>query len=226
MRVIPCRKPLCYGGSGPGARGEAASKIDGSAPAEDERVAFDSAGGRWLSSPHFVPILRIVLFPDPILLRPTSPVAGFDGPLRELVADMVETMHAAPGVGLAANQVGIPLRVAVVDLSVGEKPEELRILVNPRILKERGRQVEEEGCLSVPGFTAPVPRPAWVLAEALDLEGRRREIEGEGLLARVLCHEIDHLEGRLYLHRLSTLKRDRLKREIEKARSAGEWDGA
>ena len=176
--------------------------------------------------PHRVPIRKIVLYPDPVLLRPTQPVQGFDASLRSLIADMIETMHAAPGIGLAANQVGVSLRAAVVDLSVGEKKEVLRVLVNPRILAQRGRQTEEEGCLSVPGFTAVVPRPAWVRAGAVDLSGRPFEVEGEGLLARAVCHEIDHLDGRLYLHRLSSLKRQRLSKQILKAIEAGEWDGA
>jgi peptide deformylase len=116
--------------------------------------------------------------------------------------------------------------VAVIDLSVGEDPGELRVLVNPRLLEERGRQLEEEGCLSIPGFTADIRRPAQVRVEALDLEGRRYQVVGEGLMARALCHEIDHLEGRLYLHRLSSLKRHRLERQIREAVEAGEWDGA
>jgi peptide deformylase len=171
-----------------------------------------------------VPIRRIVHYPDPVLLRPTAPVGSIDAEVRSLVADMIETMHAAPGVGLAANQVGVGLRVAVIDLSVGENPDGLRVLINPRLREERGRQVEEEGCLSVPGFTAEVRRPARVRAEALDLNGRLYEIVGEGLLARALCHEIDHLEGRLYLHRLSSLKRQRLERRIREAIAAGEWN--
>jgi len=173
-----------------------------------------------------VPVRRIVFYPDPILLRPTEPVGDVNDSVRELVADMVETMHAAPGIGLAANQIGVGLRVAVVDLSVGETQGELHVLINPTILEQGGRQVGEEGCLSLPGITTDVTRPAWVRVEALDLQGRRREIRAVELLARALCHEIDHLDGRLYLYRLSALKRNRLKREIHKAIDAGEWGGA
>lgn len=173
-----------------------------------------------------MPIRKVVLYPDPFLLRPASTVERISVSVRGLVADMIETVHAAPGVGLAANQVGMGLRVAVIDLSVGENPGDLRVLINPRILAGKGRQVDEEGCLSVPGFTALVSRPAWVRAEALDLEGVRYELEGEGLMARAICHEIDHLDGRLYLHRLSGLKRDRLKRQIQKAIEAGDWGEA
>ncbi|MEE9218067.1 MAG: peptide deformylase [Acidobacteriota bacterium] len=168
-------------------------------------------------------IRKIVHYPATVLLRPTSPVNGVDDSVRALVQDMIETMHAAPGVGLAANQVGVGLRVAVIDLSVGEKPEELRVLINPTILEARGREVDEEGCLSVPGFTESVLRPTWVRVEASDLEGRRYEIVGEGLLARAIVHELDHLDGRLYLHRLSSLKRERLKKKIQRAIEQGEW---
>jgi peptide deformylase len=170
-----------------------------------------------------VPIREIAYYPDPILLRPTDPVGEIDDSIRTLVADMIETVHAAPGVGLAANQVGVSLRLTVIDLSVGEKADDLRVLINPRILEERGRQVEEEGCLSVPGFTALVPRPEWIRAEATNLDGERYEIIGEGLMARAVCHELDHLEGRLYLHRLSSLKRGRLKKQIQRAIDQGEW---
>ena len=170
-----------------------------------------------------MPIREIVYYPDPILLRPTEPVGEIDDSIRKLLADMIETVHAAPGVGLAANQVGIGLRLTVIDLSVGEEPDQLRVLINPTLLEERGRQVEEEGCLSVPGFTAPVPRPSWVRAEAMDVDGKRYEIVGEGLMARVICHELDHLDGRLYLHCLSSLKRERLKKQIHRAIEQGEW---
>jgi peptide deformylase len=173
-----------------------------------------------------VPVRKIIFYPDPILLRPTKPVGEVDDAVRVLVADMVETLHAAPGIGLAANQIGVALRVAVIDLSVGDEQSELHVLINPQILEQGGRQVGEEGCLSLPGITADVTRPAWVRVEALNLEGRKRELRAEELLARALCHEIDHLDGRLYLHRLSPLKRSRLKREIEKAIDAGEWGGA
>ncbi len=176
------------------------------------------------SIPDPVSILKIVHYPEAVLLRPAVEVEQIDGTLRALVSDMVETMHAAPGVGLAANQVGVGRRVAVIDLTVGEDPSQLRVLINPRIAAARGRQAEEEGCLSVPGLNELVARPAWVRVEATDLEGRRCEIVGEGLMARALCHELDHLDGRLFLHRLSNFKRERLKRRIQKAISEGVWD--
>lgn len=180
-----------------------------------------AASSRAIPDP--VSILKIVYYPEPVLLGPTAEVEQVDDTLRALVADMIETMHAAPGVGLAANQVGVGRRLAVIDLTVGEDARELRVLINPRIVEVRGRQVEEEGCLSVPGLNELVPRPAWVRAEATDVEGRRYGIVGEGLMARALCHEIDHLDGRLFLHRLSNFKRERLKRRIRKAISEGEW---
>lgn len=170
-----------------------------------------------------MPIREIVYYPHSILLRPTEPVGEIDDSIRTLVADMIETVHAAPGVGLAANQVAVGLRLTVIDLSVGEAADQLRVLINPTLLEERGRCVEEEGCLSVPGVTAPVPRPSWVRAEATDLDGKRYEIIGEGLMARAICHELDHLDGRLYLHRLSSLKRERLKKQIHRAIEQGDW---
>jgi peptide deformylase len=185
--------------------------------------AFDSPSEGSLRWPE-VPTRRILFYPDPVLLRPTGLVGEIDASIRSLVGDMIETMHAAPGIGLAANQVGVPLRIAVIDLSVGERPDELRVLINPRILEQRGRQSEEEGCLSLPGITSLVPRPAWVRVEALGLDGSRFELIGEQLMARAISHELDHLDGKLFLHRLSALKRGRLKSSIDKAIDAGEWD--
>jgi peptide deformylase len=138
---------------------------------------------------------------------------------------MVETMHTAPGVGLAANQVGVLLRVAVVDLSVGEDPSQLLVLVNPRILASEGSQIDEEGCLSIPGITEKVERASRVEVEALNLEGKRYRVRGEGLLARALLHEIDHLDGILFLERVSPLKRRLLRKKIQKLIRSGEWAG-
>jgi peptide deformylase len=138
---------------------------------------------------------------------------------------MIETMHAAPGVGLAANQVGILLRVAVVDLSVGQDPAALVVLINPRVQSTEGQQVDEEGCLSIPGITEMVARPLRVEVEALNLDGNLFRIRGEGLMARALLHEIDHLNGVLFLERLSPLKRRLLRKKIQKLIRDGEWAG-
>lgn len=168
-------------------------------------------------------IRRILTYPDPVLLEPTRNVDAVDESVQELVRDMVETMYAAPGVGLAANQVGVPLRVCVVDLSVGERPEELKVLINPEILGLEGTQLGEEGCLSFPEVTLEVERPFRVVVEALDGDGRPIRIEGEDLLARALCHEIEHLDGQTFLRNVSPLKREIVKRQIRKRIKSGEW---
>lgn len=146
-----------------------------------------------------------------------------DPELPALLADMIETCHAAPGIGLAAPQIGVNKRVAVVDLSVGADPGALLVLVNPVLLEESGEQREEEGCLSVPDVSERVERPVRVRVRAGDASGAVREIEGEGLLARALCHETDHLNGTLFLHRLRGLKRDLVFRRVEKAKARGLW---
>lgn len=166
------------------------------------------------------PILK---YGDPGLTGPTQPVATFDDALQQLIDDMVSTMYAAPGIGLAAPQIGVPLRVCVIDLSVGQKGGELITLINPELVEREGMQVEDEGCLSVPGFTASVARPARTVARGLDREGRPISIEGRGLLARALQHEIDHLEGTLFLDRLRGIKRDLIMRKIRKLEKAGRW---
>jgi peptide deformylase len=136
---------------------------------------------------------------------------------------MIETMYAAPGIGLAAPQIGVPLQVCVIDLSVGKRGGEVIAIVNPEFLERDGMQLEEEGCLSVPGFSATVARPARVAVRAMDRDGTARTIEGTGLLARALQHEIDHLEGRLFLDRLRGVKRDLIVRKIKKLQRAGKW---
>ena len=168
---------------------------------------------------------EIIKYPDPVLLTRSEEVSEIDSGIRQLVADMVETMHAAPGVGLAANQVGVTRRVAVVDLSVGKDPTQLIVLVNPRVISTDGSIVEEEGCLSIPGFTEKVERPSRVVVEALNFEGVLSRMEGEGLLARALLHEIDHLEGILFIEHLSPLKRRLIRKRIQKMIRAGEWAG-
>jgi len=168
-------------------------------------------------------ILPILRYPHEVLLTPTEDVTDITPDVERLVRGMIETMHAAPGVGLAANQVGVGKRIAVVDLSVGEDPKQLLVLINPRILENHGGYDDEEGCLSLPGFTERVRRPDRAVIEAMDLEGKRRTYEGRELLARAFNHEIDHLEGRLFIEHLSVLKRRLIKRKVQKKMRAGDW---
>jgi peptide deformylase len=165
----------------------------------------------------------IVRYPAPGLHAPASPVTTFDSDLDRLIDDMVDTMYAAPGIGLAAPQVGVPLRVCVIDLSVGRTGGELHVLVNPEFVSRDGMQLEEEGCLSVPGFNATVARPAHVVVRALNRRGEPQTIEGTGLLARALQHELDHLDGSLFLDHLRGIKRDVITRKIHKLQRAGRW---
>ena len=168
-------------------------------------------------------ILPILRYPHEVLLTRTEDVTDITADVERLVQDMIETMHAAPGVGLAANQVGVGKRIAVVDLSVGEDPKQLLILINPRILENHGGYDDEEGCLSLPGFSERVRRPDRAVIEAMDLQGKRRTYEGRELLARAFNHEIDHLEGRLFIEHLSVLKRRLIKRKVQKKMRAGDW---
>jgi peptide deformylase len=161
-------------------------------------------------------IREIVKFGDPRLLAPNADVSEFDGELARLVADLVETCHAAPGLGLAAPQVGVNLRVAIVDLSVGRDPSAVTVLVNPRVVREEGEIREDEGCLSLPGLSEPLARPTRVVVEAADAAGKRREIDGTGLFARALCHETDHLDRRLFVHRLRGLRKEMVLRKIRR----------
>ncbi len=169
-------------------------------------------------------VLPILRYPHDILLTESQPVREITPDLRRLVQDMIETMHAAPGVGLAANQIGVTRRVAVIDLSVGEKKEDVLVLINPRILESSGGYVEEEGCLSLPGFTEKVRRPEYCVIEAMDLDGRVRTLEGRDLLARAFNHEIDHLRGRLFIEHLSSLKRRLIRKKVHKRMRSGDWD--
>lgn len=160
--------------------------------------------------------LPILLYPDPALRRPADPVSRFDAELAELTAAIVETMHAAPGVGLAAPQVGHSLRLAVVDVSAGEDPEAVMVLVNPHIVAEEGSAVEIEGCLSIPELTDKVERPARIEVEAQDLDGGSRRFSADGLTARAICHEVDHLDGVLFVDRLRGLRRERARRHLRR----------
>jgi len=161
-------------------------------------------------------VLPIRLFPDEVLRVRCPEIETFDDALRRLVDDMVETMHAAPGVGLAAPQLGVEKRVMVVDLSVGEDPDQLHVFVNPRVVEEEGSVAEVEGCLSIPGISEKVDRPERVRVEAQDLAGERFELEAEDWLARAICHEADHLDGVLFVDRLRGLRREKVRRQLRK----------
>jgi peptide deformylase len=171
-------------------------------------------------------IRPIVLYPDPALLEPTRAVDQVDEEVRQLVDDMVDTMYAAPGIGLAANQVGVPLRVCIVDLTAGERPEELKVFINPVIREVDGRQLGEEGCLSFPEITLEIERGHRVTVDALDREGRPFTFTGEELMARVILHECEHLEGRTFLRNVSSLKRELVKKQIKKRIQSGDWTAA
>lgn len=161
-------------------------------------------------------VLPIRLFPDPVLRARCATVEVFDDSLARLARDMVETMVAAPGVGLAAPQVGVEMRLAVVDVSVGKEPDALRVLVNPRIVEASGSEVDVEGCLSIPDLSERVERPEQVRVVAQDLSGQEQDLRAEGLLARAICHEVDHLDGILFIDRLRGLRRERAKRKLRK----------
>jgi peptide deformylase len=165
----------------------------------------------------------IVKYGDPILETRTKPVEKFDEDFQKLIADMFESMYAAQGVGLAAPQVGVGLRVTVIDVSNGKNHEAKLVCANPEIIYSEGEQREEEGCLSLPGFRGYVARPQYVTIRAKNISGEQFEMRGEGLLARAFCHEIDHLDGVLFINHLSMLKRDLIKRKIRKMKKAGEW---
>ncbi len=168
-------------------------------------------------------ILPIVKYGNPILNQIANPVISFDEELEELSKNMVETMYDATGVGLAAPQVGILTRLMVVDPTAGEKADSLIVLVNPEIITTEGDQFEEEGCLSIPSFTERVHRPQKVVVSARGIDNNELVVEGQDLLCRILIHEIDHLNGVLFLDHLSVIKRDVIKRKIRKQVRNGEW---
>ncbi len=161
-------------------------------------------------------ILAIRIYPDPILRVKCRPVESFDPALRKLAANMVETMHAAPGVGLAAPQVGVDLRLAVVDISVGEDPQAILVLINPEIVRREGMETDTEGCLSLPGITDKVDRPVAITLRAQGLDGTPFEIDAEEYLARAILHEVDHLDGVLFTDHLRGLRRERSRRQLRK----------
>jgi peptide deformylase len=170
-------------------------------------------------------VYPIVKFGDPVLDREGDDVTEFDTPeLHKLLADMFESMYAAKGVGLAAPQIGISRKIAVIDASNGENEADKLVLINPQIVKTEGRQDGEEGCLSVPGFREQVRRAKRVTVRAQNAKGEFFEMTGEDLMARALQHETDHLMGRLYISHVSALKRDLMKRKIKRLQRAGDWD--
>ena len=168
-------------------------------------------------------IYPIVKFGEPVLEKPAAAVTVFDGDLQKLLDDMFESMYEAHGVGLAAPQIGIGKRIAVIDVTFKEDPDAKLVLVNPTIIKVEGRQTQQEGCLSIPDFRENVTRPKRVTVRAQNAKGEWFEHTGEDLLARALMHETDHLNGKLYISHISALKRDLMKRKIRKLQKAGEW---
>jgi peptide deformylase len=174
-----------------------------------------------MSKPHR--IHEVVKYPDPVLSKPAETVRVFDEDVAQLVEEMFDSMYAAQGIGLAAPQINISKRITVIDVSFKERPEDKLALINPVILDRSGKQVEEEGCLSLPEIREKVQRSAWVKVRAQNVKGETFEVEGEELLARALQHEIDHLNGILFIDHLSRLKRDLVQRRIKKLQKNGEW---
>ena len=166
------------------------------------------------------PILR---YGADVLHAPAAPVAEITADIQQLIDDMIQTMYVAPGVGLAATQVGVPLRIFVCDISVGRNPADLLTFVNPEFVERDGMQLEEEGCLSVPGFNATVARPSHAVLTGLDRRGQAHTVEASGLLARCFQHEMDHLEGTVFVDRLRGLQKDLIVRKIKKLSRAGKW---
>ena len=170
-------------------------------------------------------IYKILKYGEPILEKAAEPITEFDTPeLNELIADMWETMYAAKGVGLAAPQVGVGKRISIIDVSVGEDESKKLVIINPEITLREGKQTGEEGCLSIPGFREPLTRANKVIVKAHNEKGEAIELTGEELLARAFQHEIDHLNGVMFINHLSALKRDIIRRKIKKLQKAGEWD--
>lgn len=166
-------------------------------------------------------ILEIMKYGSPILKKRAEEIKNLDKGIEELARNMVQTMHAAPGIGLAAPQVNQGKRLITVDLSIGERKEALIILINPEMVSEEGEEVTEEGCLSIPDINEKLPRPARVVVRGFDLHGKENVIEAEGIHARVFCHEIDHLNGKLFIDRLSPLKQSLIKKKLQKRAEAG-----
>lgn len=206
----------------PGGLSEGADRVSKGEDTSGKPVRARKASSADLLGSASVTIRDLVRWGDERLLAPNEEVVEPDG-LAGLLEDLVATCHAAPGVGLAAPQIGVNRRVAIVDLSVGEDPSAILVLVNPVVLAVEGEQKEEEGCLSVPDVSQRVVRPARVVVRAADADLNVREIEGTGLLARALCHETDHLNGMLFVDRLRGLKKELTRKKIERRRARGDW---
>jgi peptide deformylase len=168
-------------------------------------------------------IHEVVKYPDPVLAKSAAPVIVFDDALKTFVAEMFESMYAAEGIGLAAPQIAVSQRITVIDVSFRKDPKDKLVLINPEVIETKGKQTEEEGCLSLPDIREKVNRAAWVKVKAQNEHGKWFEIEGEELLARALLHEIDHLNGVLFIDRISRLKRELVLRKIRKLQKNGEW---
>jgi peptide deformylase len=168
-------------------------------------------------------IYPIVKYGNPVLEKVAEKVTVFDGDLEKLLDDMFESMYEAHGVGLAAPQIGISKRIAVIDVTFKEDPNAKMVLINPEIIHKEGRHTQSEGCLSLPEFRENVTRPNRVTVRAQNAKGKWFEHTGEGLLARAFLHETDHLNGKLYISHISALKRDLIKRKVKKLVKQGEW---
>ena len=168
-------------------------------------------------------IHEIVKYPDPVLMKKCAPVTAFDEALRTLVEEMFESMYVGEGIGLAAPQIAIAKRLTVIDVSFKKNPKDKLVLINPEVIEREGKQLEEEGCLSLPEIRLKVARDAWVKVKAQNEHGEWFEVEGEELLARAMLHEIDHLDGVLFIDRVSRLKRELVLRKIKKMQKLGEW---
>jgi len=176
-----------------------------------------------MAAKELLKIHEVVKYPDPVLAKRAAPITVFDDKLRKLVAEMFESMYAAQGIGLAAPQISVSQRLTVIDVSFKKNPEERLVLINPEVVETRGKQNEEEGCLSLPDIREKVTRAEWVKVKAQNEHGEWFELEGEELLARALLHEIDHLDGVLFIDRISRLKRELVLRKIRKMQKNGEW---
>jgi peptide deformylase len=196
-------------------------RVAASGRGPQETPAAAAAGAEATSTPG--KIYKIVKYGDAVLEKSTPAVKDFDAAFEQLTEDMFASMYAAQGVGLAAPQIGLSTRLAVVDVTGGKNPEAKIVLANPEIIHAEGEKREEEGCLSIPGFRGYVVRPQFVTVKAQNAKGEFFEIRGEDLLARAFCHEIDHLNGVLFIQHLSMLKRDLIRRKIKKLRKQGEW---
>lgn len=161
-------------------------------------------------------VLEIIKLGHPTLSKKATPIKNIDKEIVQLAQNMIETMHAAPGLGLSAPQVDVSRRLITVDLSIGEKKEDLIVLINPELVRQEGQVIREEGCLSIPGVYEKISRPQKIMIKGLDLEGKEKEIEATDLLARVFCHEVDHLNGKLFIDGLSPLKRNLIKKRFKK----------